>query len=57
MATPRDVEDIDEKEERIMHAEAQGVEKTLAGEMVDAERDQAKAVERETKPDPKTEQK
>ena len=43
MATPRDVDDIDEKEERAMSAEAAGVEKTLASEMVDAERDQAAA--------------
>ncbi|KAG5998030.1 hypothetical protein E4U54_002263 [Claviceps lovelessii] len=49
MATPRDVDDIDEKEERIQSAEAAGVEKNLAEEMVDAEMDQAKAAEQQTK--------
>ncbi|KAK2599961.1 LETM1 domain-containing protein ylh47 [Conoideocrella luteorostrata] len=49
MATPRDVDDIDEKEERIMNAQAAGVEKNLANEMVDAELDQAKVVEQENK--------
>ena len=46
MATPRDTEDIDEKEEREERqasAEAEGVEKNIAGEMVDAETDQNKA--------------
>lgn len=43
-ATPRDVEDIDEKEERQMSAEENGLEKKLASEMVDAEQDQAKVV-------------
>lgn len=42
-ATPRDVDDIDEKEERQANAEAAGVDKKLADEMVDAETDQAKA--------------
>lgn len=45
MATPRDVDDIDEKEERQMTAEAAGVEKSTAGEMVEAEREQAQAAE------------
>ncbi|KAM4068063.1 LETM1-like protein [Hirsutella rhossiliensis] len=49
MATPRDVDDIDEKEERQLSAEAAGVEKSAAGEMVDAERDMAKAEEVEGK--------
>lgn len=59
LATPRDTEDIDEKEERQERqasAAAEGVEKTIAGEMVDAEVDQAKAAEQEQKA-PKTEQK
>ncbi|KAJ6442562.1 MRS7 family protein [Purpureocillium lavendulum] len=43
MATPRDVDDIDEKEERQMSAEAAGMEKSVAGEMVDAEREQEQA--------------
>lgn len=43
MATPRDVDDIDEKEERLNAADAAGVEKNLASEMVDAERDQMQA--------------
>ncbi|POR37015.1 LETM1 domain-containing protein mdm28, mitochondrial, partial [Tolypocladium paradoxum] len=49
MATPRDVDDIDEKEERQMSAEAAGVEKSPAGEMVDAERDATKVAEEEPK--------
>ncbi|PHH90188.1 hypothetical protein CDD83_4287 [Cordyceps sp. RAO-2017] len=49
MATPRDVEDIDEKEERQMTAEAAGIEKSPAGEMVDAESDTARAEEQERK--------
>lgn len=56
LATPRDVDDIDEKEERLASAAAEGVEKTIAGEMVDAEIDQAKAAEQERKATP-TEQK
>lgn len=43
MATPRDTEDIDEKEERQMSAAAEGIAKNQAGEMVDAESDLAKA--------------
>jgi len=40
MATPRDTEDIDEKEEREAHAEAtSGVEKAQVGEAVDAEQE------------------
>jgi LETM1 and EF-hand domain-containing protein 1 len=40
MATPRDTEDIDDKEEREAHAEATaGVEKAQVGEAVDAEQD------------------
>ncbi|PFH61185.1 hypothetical protein XA68_18001 [Ophiocordyceps unilateralis] len=41
MATPRDVDDIDEKEERQLSAQAAGLEKTPAAEMVDAERETA----------------
>lgn len=48
MATPRDSEDIDEKEDIQAAASAEGVEKGVAGEMADAETDQAKA-EREQK--------
>ncbi|KJZ78599.1 hypothetical protein HIM_01990 [Hirsutella minnesotensis 3608] len=47
MATPRDVDDIDEKEERQLSAEAAGVEKSPAREMVDAERDMARVEEQE----------
>jgi len=43
MATPRDTEDIDEKEERQASADAEGVEKGVANEMLDAEKDQSKA--------------
>lgn len=43
MATPRDSEDIDEKEDIQAAASAEGVEKGVAGEMADAETDQAKA--------------
>ncbi|UKZ48716.1 hypothetical protein TrVGV298_002944 [Trichoderma virens] len=48
-ATPRDVDDIDEKEERQMTAAESGLEKKPAGEMVDAELEQIKAVEAEHK--------
>ncbi|RFU73639.1 hypothetical protein TARUN_8642 [Trichoderma arundinaceum] len=48
-ATPRDVDDIDEKEERQMTAAESGLEKKPAGEMVDAEMEQIKAVEAEHK--------
>lgn len=41
MATPRDVEDIDEKEERELSAQEAGAPTRQAGEMVDAEQDQA----------------
>jgi LETM1 and EF-hand domain-containing protein 1 len=40
-ATPRDDEDIDEKEERRMEAEAAGVEKAQVNEAVDAEKEAA----------------
>lgn len=45
-ATPRDTEDIDEKEEREAHAEAAGVEKAQVGEAVEAELDAIKATEK-----------
>lgn len=38
-ATPRDDEDIDEKEERRMEAEAAGVEKAQVSDAIDAEKD------------------
>lgn len=38
-ATPRDTEDIDEKEERQVQAEAEGIEKAQVAEAVDAEKD------------------
>ena len=38
-ATPRDTEDIDDKEERQMQAESDGVEKAQVSEAVDAEQD------------------
>lgn len=43
MATPRDVDDIDEKEERQLLARAAGVDKTPAADMVEAERNAAQA--------------
>lgn len=49
LATPRDTEDIDEKEERQMSAAQEGVAKNQASEMVDAEADMAKIVEDERK--------
>lgn len=55
-ATPRDVDDIDEKEDRQATAEAAGVEKAPAVEMVDAEREQIKVAEEQQKIE-KTEQK
>lgn len=42
-ASPRDTEDIDEKEERQAQAESDGVDKTQVGEAVDAEKDQLDA--------------
>ncbi|KAL7790046.1 LETM1-like domain-containing protein [Trichoderma ceciliae] len=48
-ATPRDVDDIDEKEERQMTAAESGLEKKPAGEMVDAELEQIKVIEAEQK--------
>ena len=56
-ATPRDVDNIDEKEERQMSAEAEGMEKKQASEMVDAEQDQAEASEEGQRKDQKAEQK
>ncbi|TQV95512.1 MRS7 family protein [Cordyceps javanica] len=47
MATPRDVEDIDEKEEREQTAQEAGAGKKQAGEMVDAEQDQAQVANQE----------
>lgn len=40
-ATPKDIEDIDEKEERQQAASEQGIDKKVVGEAVDAEADQA----------------
>ncbi|KAK3394499.1 LETM1-like protein-domain-containing protein [Podospora didyma] len=42
-ATPRDTDDIDDKEERQMHAEADGVSKAQVSEAVDAEQDRVNA--------------
>jgi LETM1 and EF-hand domain-containing protein 1 len=42
-ATPRDTEDIDDKEERELQAEADGVEKAQVSEAVDAEQDRIDA--------------
>ncbi|KAK0391730.1 hypothetical protein NLU13_1229 [Sarocladium strictum] len=47
LATPRDTEDIDEKEERQLSAEAEGMAKNQAREMVDAEADMTKVLEEE----------
>ncbi|KAL2211416.1 LETM1-domain-containing protein [Sarocladium strictum] len=49
LATPRDTEDIDEKEERELSAAQEGVAKNQASEMVDAEADMAKIAEDERK--------
>ncbi len=53
MATPRDIEDIDEKDERQMHAEAeadgQGIDKKQVPEMVDAEIEGEKPAKEEKK--------
>lgn len=57
MATPRDTQDIDEKEERQMSAEAEGMAKNQAGEMVDAEVDMNKVAEEQRKAASKEEQK
>lgn len=45
MATPRDVEDIDEKEERQLAAKAEGVEKAQVSEAIQAEVDASQADE------------
>jgi LETM1 and EF-hand domain-containing protein 1 len=42
-ATPRDTEDIDDKEERHAQAASEGIEKAQVGEALDAERDQLNA--------------
>ncbi|OAA63757.1 mrs7 family protein [Niveomyces insectorum RCEF 264] len=42
-ATPRDVDDIDEKEERQQQVEGQSLDKAQVGEAVEAEREQAEA--------------
>ncbi|KAJ3485892.1 hypothetical protein NLG97_g6726 [Lecanicillium saksenae] len=57
MATPRDVEDIDEKDEREQVAQEAGAGKEQAGEMVDAELDQAQATKEEAKAAPSSEKK
>ncbi|KAH6959290.1 LETM1-like protein-domain-containing protein [Fusarium avenaceum] len=44
-ATPRDTDDIDEKEERIAQAQAEGLGKKQVTEMVEAEMELAKAAE------------
>lgn len=49
VASPRDTEDIDEKEERQMSAVEAGVAKNQAGEMVDAEKDAAAVLEEDRK--------
>ncbi|KAH7156689.1 LETM1-like protein-domain-containing protein [Dactylonectria macrodidyma] len=46
-ATPRDLDDIDEKEERLATAEAAGLEKKPASEMVEAEIELARVAEAE----------
>ncbi|KAI5459157.1 LETM1-like protein-domain-containing protein [Mariannaea sp. PMI_226] len=48
-ATPRDMEDIDEKEERQATAEAAGIEKKPVAEMVEAESELAKVTDAEVK--------
>ncbi|KAI8951891.1 mitochondrial distribution and morphology protein 38 [Xylaria longipes] len=45
-ATPKDVDDIDEKEDRQQAAAEQGLDKEVVGEAVDAEADQAQAKKR-----------
>ncbi|SCV45596.1 probable suppressor of mrs2-1 mutation [Fusarium fujikuroi] len=44
-ATPRDTDDIDEKEERLAQAQAEGLGKKQVSEMVEAEMELAKAAE------------
>jgi LETM1 and EF-hand domain-containing protein 1, mitochondrial len=46
-ATPRDDEDIDEKEERRLEAEASGVEKGQVNEAIDAEKETSEVQKRE----------
>ena len=52
-ATPRDDEDIDEKEERRMEAEAAGVEKDQVSDAVDAEKEGLKIRKAENAADEK----
>jgi LETM1 and EF-hand domain-containing protein 1 len=56
-ATPRDDEDIDEKEERRLEAEASGVQKEQVSEAVDAEKESAEIQTLEQKEAKKTEEK
>ncbi|KAI0400168.1 mitochondrial distribution and morphology protein 38 [Xylaria palmicola] len=46
-ATPKDVDDIDEKEDRQQAASEQGLDKDVVGEAVDAEADQAQAKQKQ----------
>ncbi|KAI0976619.1 mitochondrial distribution and morphology protein 38 [Xylaria arbuscula] len=46
-ATPKDVDDIDEKEDRQQAASEQGLDKAVVGEAVDAEADQVQATQKE----------
>ncbi|KAI3319633.1 LETM1-domain-containing protein [Xylariaceae sp. AK1471] len=48
-ATPKDVDDIDEKEDRQHAASEQGLDKEVVGEAVDAEADQAHSKQEESK--------
>jgi LETM1 and EF-hand domain-containing protein 1 len=58
-ATPRDMDNIDEKEERRMEAESSGADKDQVSQAVDAEKDSADAakVAKEESPEPKDGQK
>ncbi|GAP84357.1 putative LETM1-like protein [Rosellinia necatrix] len=56
-ATPKDVEDIDEKEDRQQAASAQGLDKEVVGEAVDAEVDQTQAQQKQPQPLEKAEAK
>jgi len=56
-ATPRDDENIDEKEERRMEAESSGVQKDQVNEAVDAEQDAAEIQKKEAEGRPSPEKK
>ncbi|KAI1811815.1 LETM1-domain-containing protein [Poronia punctata] len=56
-ATPKDVDDIDEKEDRQQAASEQGLDREVVSEALDAEADGVQAAQKESKPPAKAEAK